>query len=599
MAYSSYQYQSLSEAHSIRLLFIRHDDSKSHCLSLSLREVNLDRNPEFCALSYTWKSPIYTSESSNLLLGPDSCFDVECDGKVTTISENLFNFFQTVLHAIKRSGHACPQPSQTTSKRPKLDQLLSSLPIWIDALCINQDNPGERQHQVLLMHKIYSCAKHVLVWLGASELDPRGSVVWVHNTFIPTLARLMSRDLCYVASRLATDPFCESREAAEKLGSAVCSRWTASWLGFANFLDRHRWFDRGWVVQEVALSHPQNISVMCGATGLRWERLSAFARFLHQTGWAQSLRTTLNMRITTRIIKSSWYPNLSSKKPIGWKIRSIEDIRRLIDAEARSGAKELALDQSHAVKLWVLRASSLISILRSSQFEDHRDHVYGSLGMLSQLLPEGLQCPITPDYEKTTEEVFTSVATTFVAGTASLLELSQVEDHRHRRYQALPSWVPDYSVHPGDSHLRFESNLRPLSHAALLDDTIPNLSSTTLPKPVAIGTKLAVHGIRIDIRGKQSLHGWRDDWRFRDDLIDLLQDASAIHTTTMAVEFWETLTHGRPSRFVRGQTTSRPESAPSSPLLVSYAFISRRVPTLLTALMDPRRVSEWLISIGV
>ena len=38
--------------------------------------------------------------------------------------------------------------------------------LWIDAICINQDDLDERAQQVMLMRKIYSKADRVLVWLG-------------------------------------------------------------------------------------------------------------------------------------------------------------------------------------------------------------------------------------------------------------------------------------------------------------------------------------------------------------------------------------------------------------------------------------------------
>lgn len=38
--------------------------------------------------------------------------------------------------------------------------------IWIDALCINQDDITERNHQVALMAGIYSPAGQVVIWLG-------------------------------------------------------------------------------------------------------------------------------------------------------------------------------------------------------------------------------------------------------------------------------------------------------------------------------------------------------------------------------------------------------------------------------------------------
>ena len=38
--------------------------------------------------------------------------------------------------------------------------------LWIDALCIDQENDQERNHQVGLMGRLYSSARTVLVWLG-------------------------------------------------------------------------------------------------------------------------------------------------------------------------------------------------------------------------------------------------------------------------------------------------------------------------------------------------------------------------------------------------------------------------------------------------
>jgi len=38
--------------------------------------------------------------------------------------------------------------------------------IWVDAICINQNNPEERGRQVQSMTKIYGKANRVIVWLG-------------------------------------------------------------------------------------------------------------------------------------------------------------------------------------------------------------------------------------------------------------------------------------------------------------------------------------------------------------------------------------------------------------------------------------------------
>jgi hypothetical protein len=40
------------------------------------------------------------------------------------------------------------------------------LPIWIDAICINQMDVEEKSHQVASMGKLYSKATKTLIWLG-------------------------------------------------------------------------------------------------------------------------------------------------------------------------------------------------------------------------------------------------------------------------------------------------------------------------------------------------------------------------------------------------------------------------------------------------
>jgi hypothetical protein len=41
--------------------------------------------------------------------------------------------------------------------------------IWVDAICIDQNNSEERKQQVQLMAKIYSKAHRVIIWLGVAK----------------------------------------------------------------------------------------------------------------------------------------------------------------------------------------------------------------------------------------------------------------------------------------------------------------------------------------------------------------------------------------------------------------------------------------------
>lgn len=43
--------------------------------------------------------------------------------------------------------------------------------LWVDAICIDQANQEEKQHQIQSMAKIYGHANRVIVWLGEAADD--------------------------------------------------------------------------------------------------------------------------------------------------------------------------------------------------------------------------------------------------------------------------------------------------------------------------------------------------------------------------------------------------------------------------------------------
>lgn len=68
--------------------------------------------------------------------------------------------------------------SRTLAVTDALTQVLAHLNktsttgyLWIDQLCVNQDDELERNHQVSMMGEIYSKARRTLVWLGEPDAD--------------------------------------------------------------------------------------------------------------------------------------------------------------------------------------------------------------------------------------------------------------------------------------------------------------------------------------------------------------------------------------------------------------------------------------------
>lgn len=115
--------------HSTRLLTIQRSTAQSSELSCKLIEVRFGDKPRYEALSYTWGD---TAEKLPVLV----------NGQQFLVGRNLYD----ALHYLRNHGRKCA--------------------MWIDAICINQDDVAERNGQLRIMHHIYSRATTVMVWLG-------------------------------------------------------------------------------------------------------------------------------------------------------------------------------------------------------------------------------------------------------------------------------------------------------------------------------------------------------------------------------------------------------------------------------------------------
>lgn len=116
--------------------------------------------------------------------------------------------------------------------------------LWIDAICINQNNPAERQFQVSLMGKIYSRASRVLIYLGeASESTEKAMAI---------IARQQS----------------DTEEGKDCLRE----------------LSERAYFHRTWIIQEIALA--SKAIATCGGATVHWADLcSAFRSYSIELNW--------------------------------------------------------------------------------------------------------------------------------------------------------------------------------------------------------------------------------------------------------------------------------------------------------------------------
>lgn len=126
--HNGYSYRPLQdELGSVRLLTVLPAKSDNSIIQCKITNGNIYKS-RYKALSYVWGSP-------------DSGFPILLDAQPVLVRKSLYNFL-------------------LKSQRTLTEHLL-----WIDALCINQNNIAERNSQVQQMSALYQNADTVLVWL--------------------------------------------------------------------------------------------------------------------------------------------------------------------------------------------------------------------------------------------------------------------------------------------------------------------------------------------------------------------------------------------------------------------------------------------------
>ncbi|KAH7406566.1 heterokaryon incompatibility protein-domain-containing protein, partial [Phaeosphaeria sp. MPI-PUGE-AT-0046c] len=149
---------------------------------------------------------------------PDPSSPILVNGQLFSVRQNLLDFLDMARQN---------QAAATT--------------YWIDALCIDQGNILERNHQVAQMGDIYSRATCVYAWLGATTND---------QDMIPAL-------------RVLRDPEIASPQ-----------QWglvSAAKRDLEDYICRNPYWERAWIVQEIFLA--RNVLVWLDTTTIPFEYL--------------------------------------------------------------------------------------------------------------------------------------------------------------------------------------------------------------------------------------------------------------------------------------------------------------------------------------
>lgn len=124
--------------------------------------------------------------------------------------------------------------------------------VWVDALCINQNDLFERAEEVPRMRTIYKSARTVVIWLGESKDDSDLAM-----RLIKTLARS-----CEDGSVLSLGR--KLRNDANYLG-------TGAWRALGQLMNRSYW-SRVWILQEIAMGNTES-PLLCGQESVTWNEI--------------------------------------------------------------------------------------------------------------------------------------------------------------------------------------------------------------------------------------------------------------------------------------------------------------------------------------
>ena len=282
--------------------------------------------------------------------------------------------------------------------------------LWIDAVCINQSDVAERNQQLNLMQDIYRNAARVVVWLGKESVD--SSMAFQLLSQINALqdsSNVWEWEEPLQTQHLTDIGLPEPSSLVWRALDALCWR---------------DWFTRVWIIQEVTLA--KEVMVACGNDQISWRAFEACAKFILQ----HSLVALTDVD-PKRIVK-------------------LANFRAFQVGKGRRDQLLILLTQA-----------------RDSYATGNRDKIYAILGLAT----EDDRITLNADYLKSVDEIYTSFAAVSMERYRNLDVLNAVQCHLYSLNSKLPTWVPDWEVHP-------------VSRSFVLDSGFPNMSASNNSQPI-------------------------------------------------------------------------------------------------------------------
>jgi hypothetical protein len=269
--------------------------------------------------------------------------------------------------------------------------------LWIDFLCIDQDDTSEKNEQVKRMRDIYSQALAVMAWLGKQEDGSSQAIELLCHL------SMLKGEVVRRTPQEGTDDYFRSPHL-----------WLrqAPWADLYSLLSRP-YLSRVWILQELAANHAMTV-FLCGSKQISRDVL---------------LRGVEMCRDEVDIV---------------------DMINTLLsnDAKAEAGAtRDIwdVLDRAYTLLTLVdnrvaeTKVERVLSLGRRANCSDPRDKIYGLLG----LFPKSTSSPVQPDYKLSKQEVYLKFASVLLSDSHNHLD-SVLSWCVYRNECLQPSWLPSW-----------------------------------------------------------------------------------------------------------------------------------------------------------
>jgi hypothetical protein len=370
-------FQDLDESkNQIRLLLLYPSEGGEGPIQCDLKEVSLDSDPQYEALSYAWGDP----------------------KTVKTISLRKEEFTVTLS-------------AWTALKALRYKNQVRVL--WIDAICIHQNNDIERNAQIRLMGMIYRKASTVRVWIGTGESNDKMAISLLRS--------------------LATG----DKAIHKELLGAWAVHYDERILALHFF--EAPWWTRLWVVQEVALG--RLVIFQKGHEELDFQDLLAAYRnsasFIseHYCGFVNGM----------------FDGGQEDFLNIFASIETLSEVRNLVDGTSVATSDDLSARQ--AAMTW----STIANLLRVRKASYDKDRLYALYGLLPSSIISRPGMSHSPS--ASVEEAYISVTFSILEVAQCLMMFNFLGSQTPETSPELPSWVPDWRLAPPkmrDGNLRLE-----------------------------------------------------------------------------------------------------------------------------------------------